>query len=337
MQDLAEILKLAEAAIHASQDLATLEGHRIHYLGKKGVLTLHLKNLGKLPAEERPLAGKVINDAKETIQQLIDDQATQLKKNQVIAEIKAQSLDVTLPGRGQECGTFHPVSQTIAELRRIFTRMGFVAQVGPEIEDDYHNFAALNIEALHPARTMHDTFYFPNGMLLRTHMSPVQIRAMQKMSPPLRIIAMGRVYRRDFDLSHTPMFHQLECLLVDETVSFAHLKGLLTHFLREFFSDDVVIRFRPAYFPFTEPSAEVDIRCVQCKGKGCRLCKHSGWLEILGAGLVHPKVFTAVNIDPQRFKGLAFGAGIDRLALLKYGISDLRSLFENDVRFLQQF
>jgi phenylalanyl-tRNA synthetase alpha chain len=234
-------------------------------------------------------------------------------------------------------GSTHPVMKTFDDLRRIFTQMGFICLDGPEIEDDYHNFTALNIPPLHPARAMQDTFYFPDGMLLRTHMSPVQIRTMKTMPPPLRMVAMGRVYRRDFDITHTPMFHQIECLMIDEHISFADLKGILTIFLQAFFEREVNIRLRPSYFPFTEPSAEVDIGCLKCSGKGCRICKNTGYLEVLGCGMVHPNVLGLADIDQKKYRGFAFGAGIDRLTMLKYGISDLRSLFENDIRFLRQF
>jgi phenylalanyl-tRNA synthetase alpha chain len=252
-------------------------------------------------------------------------------------QLADESIDVTLPGRSSGHGSIHPVTKTFDDLRRIFTRMGFTFMEGPEIEDDYYNFTALNVPPLHPARAMQDTFYFNDGMLLRSQMSPVQIHAMKIMPPPLRMVAMGRVYRRDFDITHTPMFHQMECLMVDENVSFADLKGVLKQFLSEFFATDCPIRFRPSYFPFTEPSAEVDIGCVSCQSKGCRICKNTGWLEVLGCGMVHPNVLKAVGIDADKYQGFAFGVGIDRLTMLKYGITDLRSLFENDLRFLRQF
>lgn len=337
MQVLDEILREAESTINSATDLKSLDTCRVQYLGKKGQLTEILKTLGQLPPAERPAAGQKINSAKEKIQSLIEQRDIELKKTVVAQQISSESLDITLPGRKMNSGSIHPVIKTFEDLRRIFTQMGFLCLEGPEIEDDYHNFAALNIPALHPARAMQDTFYFPDGLLLRTHMSPVQIRAMKEMPPPLRVIAMGRVYRRDFDLTHTPMFHQIECLVIDENVSFADLKGLLTQFLQEFFAREVTIRFRPSYFPFTEPSAEVDIGCLKCAGKGCRICKNTGYLEVLGCGMVHPNVLTMAGIDSKRYQGFAFGAGIDRLTMLKYGISDLRSLFENDIRFLRQF
>lgn len=337
MQALEDILRHAESAIQSASDLKSLDQYRVQYLGKKGQLTEYLKTLGQLPPEERPAAGQKVNAAKETIQALIEARVALLQKAAVENQLSSESIDVTLPGRGVDSGSIHPITKTFDELRKIFTQMGFVFMEGPEIEDDFHNFAALNIPPLHPARAMQDTFYFADNMLLRTHMSPVQIRAMKKMKPPLRMVAMGRVYRRDFDITHTPMFHQMECLMIDEDISFADLKGLLTQFLHAFFSKDAPIRFRPSYFPFTEPSAEVDIGCLNCASKGCRICKNTGWLEVLGCGMVHPNVLKAVDIDSERYRGFAFGVGIDRLTLLKYGISDLRALFENDLRFLRQF
>lgn len=334
MQGLDDILQQAESAIRSAKGLKELDQCRVQYLGKKGQLTDILKSLGQLPPEQRPAAGQKINSAKEKIQLLIEERDFELKKMEVAQQLAADTVDVTLSGRAIHFGTIHPITKTFDDLRRIFTQMGFVCLEGPEIEDDFHNFAALNIPPLHPARAMQDTFYFHDNRLLRTHMSPVQIRAMKKMPPPLRMVAMGRVYRRDFDITHTPMFHQIECLMVDEHITFADLKGLLVQFLQEFFERDVKIRLRPSYFPFTEPSAEVDIGCLKCDGHGCRICKNTGYLEVLGCGMVHPNVLTMAGIDCQRYRGFAFGAGIDRLTMLKYGISDLRSLFENDVRFL---
>jgi len=337
MQDLEDILREAESAIQSASDLRSLDQHRVHYLGKKGVLTESLKKLGQLSAEERPAAGQKINRVKEEIQALIEKKDAQLNQHVIAQQLASESIDVTLAGRSTQFGSLHPITQTIAELRRIFTQMGFVFMQGQEIEDDYHNFEALNIPPAHPARAMADTFYLTNNKLLRTHTSPVQIRAMKTNKPPLRMVALGRVYRRDFDVTHTPMFHQMECLMIDENVSFANLKGLLKQFLHEFFSTTAPIRFRPSYFPFTEPSAEVDIGCLNCEGKGCRICKYTGWLEVLGCGMVHPNVLKGVGIDSERYQGFAFGVGIDRLTMLKYGITDLRSLFENDLRFLNQF
>jgi phenylalanyl-tRNA synthetase alpha chain len=337
MQALEDIIREAALAIESAADIKALDACRVHYLGKKGQLTEYLKTLGQLPPDQRPAAGQKINVAKETIQSLINERDISFKSSLVSAQLALEAIDVTLPGRSNECGSIHPVTQTFAELSQIFSGMGFMVMDGPEIEDDYHNFTALNIPALHPARAMQDTFYFKDGMLLRTHMSPVQIRTMKEIPPPLRMVAMGRVYRRDFDITHTPMFHQMECLMIDENVTFADLKGLLQQFLNSFFQTSVAMRFRPSYFPFTEPSAEVDIGCINCAGKGCRICKHTGWLEVLGCGMVHPNVLNEVGIDSKQYRGLAFGVGIDRLTMLKYGISDLRSLFENDLRFLRQF
>lgn len=334
---LEDILQQAKEAIQSVTDLKSLDDYRVHYLGKKGQLTELLKTLGQLPPNERPAAGQKINIAKETIQNLIQQRETELQKESIEEKLRAEAIDITLPGRGQQTGSLHPITQTFASLRNIFTQMGFSFAEGPEIEDDYHNFAALNIPLFHPARAMQDTFYFPDGLLLRAHTSTVQIRTMKKVAPPLRMVAMGRVYRRDYDLTHTPMFHQMECLMIDEHISFADLKGILSQFLQAFFFPDIAIRFRPSYFPFTEPSAEVDIGCLKCRGAGCRICKNSGWLEILGCGMVHPNVLNGLNIDSERFSGFAFGVGVDRLCLLKYGITDLRSLFENDLRFLSQF
>lgn len=337
MQSLDDILKHATSAIQSAIDIPTLEASRVYYLGKKGVLTAYLKGLGSLSPEERPAAGQQINLVKEAIQALIASRENELKIAQIDLKLASETIDVTLPGRAIALGSIHPVNQTLETLKKIFIQMGFSVMSGPEIEDDEHNFSALNIPLYHPARAMQDTFYFPDAKLLRTHMSPVQIRAMKNKQPPLRMVAMGRVYRRDFDLTHTPMFHQMECLMIDEHVSFASLKGLLTQFLHEFFSTDAAIRFRPSYFPFTEPSAELDMACLSCQGKGCRICKNSGWLEVLGCGMVHPNVLSMAGIDSERYQACAFGVGIDRLTLLKYGIPDLRSLFENDIPFLKQF
>jgi phenylalanyl-tRNA synthetase alpha chain len=337
MNDLDELLQQAKADILKADDLKSLDNYRVQYLGKKGQLTEYLKNLGHLPAAERPLAGQKVNSIKQEIQILLDERVGILQEAHVNNQLAAESIDITLPGRQQDFGSIHPVTRTRERLEMLFNQMGFTTLDGPEIEDDYHNFAALNIPDLHPARAMQDTFYFSDGSLLRTHMSPVQIRAMEQSRPPLRIIAMGRVYRRDFDITHTPMFHQIEGLMVDENVSFADLKGILINFLQKFFEKPVPIRFRASYFPFTEPSAEVDIGCLACESQGCRICKNTGWLEVLGCGMVHPNVLKMAGIDSERYTGWAFGIGIDRLTMLRYGISDLRSLFENDLRFLKQF
>lgn len=337
MTDLDALLQQATDEISHADDLKNLDHFRVLYLGKKGKLTECLKNLGQLPPEERPLAGQKVNIIKQKIQEIIEQRTELLQNNRIATQLAAESIDVTLAGRRQPLGSLHPVTKTRDRIEALFSQMGFNVMDGPEVEDDYHNFEALNIPSFHPARAMQDTFYFPEGSLLRTHMSPVQIRTMKSTTPPLRIIAMGRVYRRDFDITHTPMFHQVEGLMVDENVTFADLKNILTQFLQAFFEAPVPIRFRASYFPFTEPSAEVDIGCFKCKSRGCRICKNTGWLEVLGCGMVHPNVFQFVNIDSERYTGWAFGAGIDRLTMLRYGISDLRSLFENDIRFLRQF
>lgn len=327
-----QIIKDAASSIADASDLKTLDQYRVQFLGKKGQLTELLKTLGQLPPEERPKAGALINAAKEHIQKLLEDRHDILQRALVETELAADTIDVTLSGRQSGIGSIHLLTQTIEDLRQIFSQMGFSFNEGPEIEDDYHNFAALNIPPHHPARAMQDTFYFENGLLLRTHLSPVQIRTMKTAQPPFRMVAMGRVYRRDFDLTHTPMFHQMEVLMIDENICFAELKGLVTTFLQAFFQTKASVRFRPSYFPFTEPSAEADMSCLNCSGKGCRICKNTGWLEVLGCGMVHPNVLKEVDIDSERFNGFALGAGLDRLTLLKYGISDLRALFENDLR-----
>lgn len=332
-----KIIEDAQHSILLADDLSVLDQCRIRYLGKKGLITEQLKLLGQLPPSERPVAGQTINQAKELIQSYIEKRSFELKQQALKKELAQETLDVTLTGRTLSHGSGHPITKTIEHLSSIFSQMGFTILDGPEIEDDYHNFAALNMPEHHPARAMQDTFYFTNGKLLRTHMSTVEIRALNSLSLPLRMVAMGRVYRRDFDLTHTPMFHQMECQLIDHDVTFSQLKWLLQTFISEFFEFSVPIRFRPSYFPFTEPSAEVDIQCLNCSGSGCRICKQTGWLEILGCGMLHPNVLQMADVNPRQYKGLAFGAGIDRLTLLKYGISDLRLLFENDLRFLNQF
>jgi phenylalanyl-tRNA synthetase alpha chain len=328
----------AEQAIADANDVVALDQARVRYLGKNGLLTAQLKTLGQLPKEERPAAGQAINAAKAALQQAIEARQAALESAALEARLAAERIDVTLPGRGQAMGGLHPVTRTLQRIEELFANAGFSVEEGPEVEDDYHNFEALNIPAHHPARAMHDTFYFPDGRLLRTHTSPVQIRVMEQSPPPLRIIAPGRVYRCDSDLTHTPMFHQVEGFLVEEQATFADLKGVLYDFLRNFFEqDDLKLRFRPSYFPFTEPSAEVDVQCVKCGGSGCRVCKQTGWLEVLGCGMIHPAVFGHVGIDSERWLGYAFGMGVERLAMLRYGIDDLRLFFENDLRFLRQF
>ena len=337
MQELEKLVADASKAIAESENLKVLEQLRVDYLGKKGVITAQLKQLGKLSAEERPAAGEKINIAKQAVHASLEQRRTLLKTLELGQKLSSETIDVTLPGRGQSSGSFHPVTQTIDRIVSLFASAGFEVAEGPEIEDDQHNFEALNIPANHPARAMHDTFYVDENTVLRTHTSPVQIRVMENNKPPLRVIAPGRVYRCDSDLTHTPMFHQVEGFVVDKDVSFAHLKGLLNQFLSAFFEKELSLRFRPSYFPFTEPSAEVDIACVICEGKGCRVCSHTGWLEIMGCGMIHPNVFNATGIDNEEYTGLAFGLGVERMAMLRYGVNDLRLFFENDSRFLQQF
>ncbi|MCD6007091.1 MAG: phenylalanine--tRNA ligase subunit alpha [Pseudomonadota bacterium] len=338
MDHLPTVVAEARQAIQAAESVASLDEVRVKYLGKKGEITALLKGLGKLPAEERPQAGERINQAKQALSRELEARRGDLERAALNERLAAERVDVTLPGRGQSQGGLHPVTRTLERIEGLFTRIGFDVAVGPEIEDDYHNFEALNIPAHHPARGMADTFYFDATRLLRTHTSPVQVRTMEHQAPPIRIVCPGRVYRSDSDLTHTPMFHQVEGLLVDEDVSFADLKGTIEDFLHAFFErDDLSVRFRPSYFPFTEPSAEVDIQCVMCSGEGCRVCSHSGWIEILGCGMVHPEVFRHSGIDTERYQGFAFGMGAERLAMLRYGVNDLRLFFENDLRFLRQF
>lgn len=338
MQELDRLLAAADTAISAASDQRELDALRVRYLGKKGEVTALLKQLGKLPPEARPAAGQAVNAARDQLEERIEVRQQALSEAAVDRLLQEQRIDVTLPGRQPGVGGLHPVTQTIDRVAQFFSGLGYDIAEGPEIEDDFHNFEALNIPEEHPARAMHDTFYFPGGLLLRTHTSPVQIRAMRKNPPPLRIIAPGRVYRCDSDITHSPMFHQIEGLLVDTEVSFADLRGTLSAFLQDFFDrDDLKTRFRPSYFPFTEPSAEVDIQCVQCNGEGCRVCKHTGWLEVMGCGMVHPNVLGHVGIDAERYTGFAFGLGVERMAMLRYGVNDLRLFFENDLRFLAQF
>ena len=337
MADLTALTQEALAAVAACGDLTALEDVRVRWLGKKGRLTEQLKALGTLPTAERPAAGASINEAKEQVQAAIEARRAALERADIERRLAAGRIDVTLPGRGEEPGGLHPVTQARLRIETLFRRAGFEVASGPEIEDDFHNFEALNIPPNHPARAMHDTFYFPDGRLLRTHTSPVQIRALQARGAPLAIIAPGRVYRCDSDMTHSPMFHQLEGLVVDENISFANMKAVLHGFLQAFFERELAMRLRPSFFPFTEPSAEVDMSCVFCERQGCRVCKHTGWLEISGCGMVHPHVLKASGIDAERYTGYAFGAGIDRLAMLRYGVNDLRLFFENDLRFLRQF
>jgi len=344
MESLIELTSRALAEISASADVARLDEVRVHWLGKKGVLTEQLKSLGAMPAEQRKEAGAKINDAKAAVQSAIEARRELLEAEEIARKLAQGRVDVTLEGRGEQPGGLHPVTRARLRIERLFREAGFEVAEGPEIEDDFHNFSALNVPANHPARAMHDTFYLDHEIdgeraLLRTHTSPVQIRALRAARDhlPLAVIAPGRVYRMDSDATHTPMFHQVEGLLVDEDVSFANLKSILHGFMEAFFERDLAMRLRPSYFPFTEPSAEVDITCVQCGGSGCRLCKQTGWIEVLGCGMVHPNVLAACEVDAERYTGYAFGMGIDRLAMLRYGVNDLRLFFENDLRFLRQF
>ena len=326
MQHLQEIIAKASSAIDAAQSLTALDDVRVQFLGKKGELTAQLQALGKLPPEERREAGQEINKAKGVVQQAIAARKDALQKAELEAKLAQETIDVSLPGRKIANGGLHPVTRTIERIESFFGELGFTVESGPEIEDDFHNFDALNIADDHPARTDHDTFFFNPKLMLRTHTSGVQIRTMEEKQPPLRFIAPGRVYRNDYDQTHTPMFHQVEGMLVDENVNFAQLKGILHDFLHNFFEEDLEIRFRPSYFPFTEPSAEVDV-----KGKNGK------WLEVLGCGMVHPNVLRSVGIDPEKYSGFAFGMGVERLTMLRYGVNDLRAFFENDLRFLKQF
>jgi phenylalanyl-tRNA synthetase alpha chain len=335
--DISPLLTQAQQDIRTCLELADLEQLRVKFLGKKGLLTEQLKQLGTLPPAERPAAGQRINDAKQQVQEAIETRRNELAQEQLEAKLAQETLDVSLPGRGYGRGGLHPVTQTMQRIQNLFAQVGFTVEHGPEVEDDYHNFTALNIPEKHPARTMHDTFYFHEHALLRTHTSPVQIRAMENNPPPFKFIAPGRVYRCDSDVTHTPMFHQIEGLMVDTDVTFMDLKGILRDFLQKFFEKDLAVRFRPSYFPFTEPSAEVDVQCVNCEGKGCRICKHTGWLEVLGCGMVHPNVFAQIGIDNEKYTGFAFGMGVERLTMLRYHVPDLRMFFENDLRFLRQF
>ena len=326
MSQTAQLLDQARAAVQGAAALDELDAVRVKYLGRKGLLTVQLKELGTLPAAERPAAGQVINEAKQALTAAIKSRQDALEADRLQATLAADSLDVSLPGRGHAAGTLHPVTRTLRRMQRIFAHAGFEVHTGPEIENDYYNFTALNIPDDHPARAMHDTFYLESGLLLRTHTSPVQIRAMEEHGVPIRLIAPGRVYRCDSDMTHTPMFTQVEVLAVDHGISFANLKSFLYEFLSSFFEREVELRFRPSYFPFTEPSAEVDV-----------LSESGRWLEVLGCGMVHPNVLTGVGVDPEKYSGYALGFGVERLAMLRYGVDDLRLFFENDLRFLEQF
>jgi len=329
LENLQNLVSEALEKVDQAEDVKALDQVRVDYLGKKGVLTAQLKNLGQLSAEERPQAGAKINEAKQQVEVVIREKKAALESAALAEKLKSESIDVTLPGRGQKTGGLHPVTRTLQRIESFFTNAGYSVKMGPEVEDNFHNFDALNIPAHHPARAMHDTFYFDAENLLRTHTSPVQIRTMETEEPPIRVICPGRVYRCDSDLTHTPMFHQIEGLLVDKQVSFADLKGTVEQFLRVFFEDDNLnVRFRPSYFPFTEPSAEFDIEWASSK---------TGWLEVGGCGMVHPNVLKASGVDPEKYMGFAFGLGVERLAMLRYNVNDLRMFFENDLKFLSQF
>jgi phenylalanyl-tRNA synthetase alpha chain len=335
--ELDRLLEDGLTEVAAASDAAAIAQLKVRFFGKKGVLTEALKALGTLSAEERPEAGARIHKIKSALGEAIEQKSIDLENAWVNAALKQDQIDISLPGRGQACGAMHPITRTRLRIEDIFIRAGFSVAKGPEIEDDFHNFEALNIPANHPARAMHDTFYFGDNRLLRTHTSPVQVREMQKAPPPYRLIMPGRVYRNDSDQTHTPMFHQVEGLVIDKAIGFGHLKAILKQFVQAFFEKPLNIRLRPSYFPFTEPSAEVDCECVFCEGAGCRVCKHTGWLEVLGCGCVHPEVLRHSGLDPDEWCGYAFGMGIERLAMLRYEVNDLRQFFDNDMRFLESF
>ena len=337
MADLTALAEEALAQIRACGSLAALDELRVRWLGRKGTLTEQLKSLAALKPAERPAAGARINEAKAKMLSALEERRGALEQTAIAQKLASGGIDVTLPGRGETTGAVHPITRVRLRIEELFAHAGYEVAEGPEVEDEFHNFEALNIPADHPARAMHDTFYLDDGLLLRTHTSPVQIRTMLARKPPLALIAPGRVYRHDSDVTHSPMFHQVEGLLVDTDVSFANLKAVLHQFMESLFERTLAMRLRPSYFPFTEPSAEVDISCVLCDGQGCRVCKHSGWLEVAGCGMVHPNVFRACGIDAERYTGFAFGFGIERLAMLCYGVNDLRLFYDNDLRFLAQF
>ena len=335
-----EILSLKSSFLKESKSatsVAELQQLRVKYLGKKGIVTSKLKALPMIPSELKPAYGKAVNEVKVYIEEEINRIESLLKKEEYRKRTLSEAIDVTLPGKFTPFGSEHPINKVLSEIAGIFVSMGFEVEKGPDVELDYYNFEALNIPKDHPARDMQDTFYISEDVVLRTHTSPVQIRVMEKRRPPLKVIAPGKVYRCDADISHTPMFHQVEGFMVDEDIAFSDLKGLLESFIHSIFSVETPVRFRPSFFPFTEPSAEVDIGCIFCYGKGCRICKNTGWLEILGAGMINPRVFEMVGYDPEVYSGFAFGMGVERIAMLKYSIDDIRLFFENDIRFLKQF
>lgn len=337
MDNLKNLGDEALALVEQANDIKSLDAVRVDYLGKKGHISALMKGLGKLSNEERPAAGARINEVKQAVASAITDKKHALEEAAINAKLEAERVDVSLSGRSASTGGLHPVTRTLERMQQLFSGIGYSVVEGPEIEDDYHNFEALNIPDHHPARAMHDTFYTLAGRVLRTHTSPVQVRTMESQEPPIRIICPGRVYRCDSDLTHTPMFHQVEGLVVDKNVTFADLRGTVDQFLKAFFEADLPVRFRPSYFPFTEPSAEVDIQCTNCGGEGCRICSNTGWLEVMGCGMVHPDVFRMSGIDSDEYQGFAFGFGVERLAMLRYGVNDLRLFFENDLPFLDQF
>jgi phenylalanyl-tRNA synthetase alpha chain len=334
-QHIDQIKEEALAEIQSADTEEQIKSLSVKYLGRKGLVTLFLRNISALPEAERPEAGKKANQVKLTLEQACQSAIERIESAE--KDKKGVSIDVTLPGRPSPRGSLHPITRITRRICDVFSRMGFNVAEGPEVETDYYNFEALNIPKNHPARDMQDTFYVSENIVLRTHTSPMQVRFMEKHTPPVRIVAPGKVYRCDSDLTHTPMFHQVEGLLVDEHVSFGDLKGILTAFVHEVFDEQTSLRFRPSFFPFTEPSAEVDILCVMCRGKGCKVCSNTGWLEVLGCGMVHPAVFENVGYDTARYSGFAFGMGVERIAMLKYGINDIRLYYEGDMRFLRQF
>ena len=338
MEELNHFLENSREEIQKANDLRALDSLRVMYLGKKGEVTQLLKKLSEIPENQRAAEGKRVNLLKNELKKIIEARKKELHELEIEERLVQEKIDVTLPGRRSGSGGLHPITRTIERMEDFFISLGFEVVEGPEIEDDYHNFGALNIPEHHPARAMHDTFYINSSSVLRTHTSPVQVRVMENRKPPLRVICPGRVYRCDSDLTHSPMFHQVEGLFIDQYCSLGQLKGLIQDFLQSFFEkEDLSVRFRPSYFPFTEPSAEVDIQCVKCSGEGCRICSRTGWLEVMGCGMVNPKVFDNCGIDRGRFSGFAFGMGVERLAMLRYGINDLRLNFDNDLRFLSQF
>lgn len=337
-----ELKKIKQKALAAMEETNSLEGlneMKVKFLGKKGELTSILKEMGKLSAEERPVVGQLANEIRDDINKYLDEKSAYIKKQALNAKLALETIDVTLPGKALPEGTKHPLTLVMDDAKEIFTGLGFEVAEGPEVESDYYNFEALNLPKDHPARDMQDTYYINKDIVLRTQTSAVQVRAMEKKNGalPVKMVCMGKVYRKDDDATHSPMFHQIEGLVVDEHITMADLKGILLEFIQEMFGEKVSLRLRPSYFPFTEPSVEVDISCVNCGGKGCRVCSNTGWLEILGAGMVHPNVLRAGGYDPQKVTGFAFGMGVERIAMLKYGIDDLRLMFENDLRFLRQF